>query len=146
MLATRHSLLGQERPPAEDRCTEQTKVVGRHFAGGQLLWNAATREVDDVVAKSRHVLHDMCLRTPVLILRRRCAAPRPLREGVHEHDEAIGIRKGHRLQQDGVDHREDRRIGADADRKRQDRHDREPGSLHECSDGVTKILNELVHA
>ena len=50
-----------------------------------------------------------------------------LRRGVHEKNDAVGIRERGGLQQDRVDHGEDGGIGADAEGQRGDRGGREAG-------------------
>ena len=50
-----------------------------------------------------------------------------------------------RLQQDPVDHREDGAVGADAERERDERHDREGRRLPEAATRVPDVLAHAVH-
>ena len=56
--------------------------------------------------------------------------------GVVEHDQLVGIRIRQRLEQHAFDHAEDRRIGADANRKREDGYCGEDRQLQESADDV----------
>ena len=56
------------------------------------------------------------------------------------------LRMGHRqrLQHDGVDQTEDRRIGANAERERKNRDGGKPGTGAQRSNGVTNVLESRV--
>src|SRR3954451_18014422 len=55
-------------------------------------------------------------------------------------DETIRLRIRQRLQQDGVDDRKDRGIGADAERQRKNDADREPGGTAEGPKRVSQVV------
>ena len=60
------------------------------------------------------------------------------------HD-AVRLRVRQRLQQHGVDDREDRRVGADADGERGQRDGGEPQIPPHRAEGVSQIGNEGIH-
>ena len=82
---------------------------------------------DDVAAEGRHVLQDARLRAPVDEFRRRRSRSRPLRRRVHQEHDPVGIGCGDRLEQHGIDDRENGRVGANAEGQRRDRRQAEPG-------------------
>ena len=64
--------------------------------------------------------------------------------GVADGDELLGMRDVERPQQYGVDEREDRRIGADAEGQRQHDDERETEIAAQRARGVREVLNELL--
>ena len=86
------------------------------------------------------MLHDARLRAPMLKFRRRRVARRPAGFGGLEHHEARGIGEGRVFQQDGVDHREDRRVGADANGKCEDGGRRKCRRSGQRAKGVLQVL------
>jgi hypothetical protein len=62
------------------------------------------------------------------------------RIGVPEPDETIGFGKRERRPEHGAHYREDGRIGADAERERQHRDEREAGSTGEQPQSVTNVV------
>jgi hypothetical protein len=61
-----------------------------------------------------------------------------------DQHEIVGARERQRTQEDGVDDAEDRRVGADADRNRQDREHQETRRPPERARGVPNVLKEVV--
>ena len=61
-----------------------------------------------------------------------------------DNREAIGCPDGKRANQQAVDQREDRRVGADAERQREDGDGREDGRLGQHSHAVTDVLPDLL--
>ena len=59
-------------------------------------------------------------------------------------DKAIDVSIGKRPQQDTFEDAEDRRVGADAERKSERRHDREAGRAADRAKGVAQIVGEPV--
>ena len=59
-----------------------------------------------------------------------------------QHDEAVGVGERHRLEQHRVDDREDRGIGADAERERRDRRGREATALPEHPKRLAQVFEE----
>ncbi len=53
---------------------------------------------------------------------------------------------GQRLQQDGIDHAEDRSVRANAQRQRQHRHRREAGILRQHAQTVLQVLEQSIHS
>ena len=70
--------------------------------------------------------------------------PIPLsgRMTAHERDDAIGLRIRKRLQENRVDHAENGRVGADAEREREQCGKREPRRVEQRTDAVSSILDE----
>ena len=67
--------------------------------------------------------------------------PRPFRRpGRRERHDAIGIGKGQRLEEHGIDDGEDRGIGADAERQHEHREDRESRIPPKRAQGVADVL------
>ena len=64
---------------------------------------------------------------------------------VHDAHQAIGLRKRQRLEQHAVDDAEDRGVGADAERQRDDRGEREGRRGAKLSRGVADVVPEVVH-
>ncbi len=62
-----------------------------------------------------------------------------------EHDQLVRRLDRQLAQQDLVDQREDRRIGADAERQRQDRHDGKQGAAAEAAQGEAQITQDGIH-
>ena len=67
-----------------------------------------------------------------------------LRVRVEHRDQATGIRKWQRAQEDGVDYREDGEIGAQANGQSQKRGDREAGRLSQQAGRVTALPDKFV--
>ena len=63
---------------------------------------------------------------------------------VRDQHEIVGAREGQRPQQHGVDDAEDRGVGADADRNRQDREQKKARRPPEGARGVAEILQQPV--
>jgi hypothetical protein len=61
---------------------------------------------------------------------------------VSEDDEAIRAGIGQRAEQDGLDDREDRGVGADAERERQQRGDRKARLAAEQATRVAKVIED----
>ena len=135
-----------ERSPLEQRRAKELEVVGAHLTGAQLLGNRAAGVVDDVRPIGRRVLNDRRLLPPVRELRRRrgrTALSLPVR--AHEEHDVVRLRERQRLQQHRADDREDRGIGADAERQRRDRRGREHAVLAKHPERVSEILQEQFH-
>ena len=64
---------------------------------------------------------------------------------VHDAHEAIGLRKRQRLEQHAVHDAEDRGVGADAERERDDRGERERRCGAKLSHRVADVVPEVVH-
>src|SRR5262249_2176724 len=62
-----------------------------------------------------------------------------------QENQAFGLRVGQRSQQDRVDHREDRGVGADPERERRDRHDRESRRAAQRPCREANVARELFH-
>ena len=65
---------------------------------------------------------------------------------VGDRDDTLGIRIGERAQEHGVDDGEDGGIGADAERERRDRQQRERRLAAKGTPGVAEVLDEAIHS
>ena len=66
----------------------------------------------------------------------------PWGDVVLQHDQTVGVGKRHRLEQHRVDDREDRRVGANAERQRRDRGGREAPALPEHPQRLAQVFEE----
>src|SRR5262249_39100281 len=66
-------------------------------------------------------------------------------EGGVDLDELLGLLEVERLQERRVDHAEDRRVRADAEREREDRDGREAGTAQEPARREAKIEQQRLH-
>ena len=87
-----------------------------------------------------------CLRAPVEKVRvgHRGQRPPQIRIALPDSDQPVCARVRERAQHDGVHDREDRGVGANAERQGEDRHCREPGVARQAAAGVGDILPQLV--
>ena len=134
-----HVVFGET--PAEQRLHAQRRQhlrVDRHAVQAQRLERAGQGQRLLVVAAER--LERSILRLPVAEIRRRDGGGPAARQFVHVHD-ARGVAVRQRLQEHLLDHRENRRVGADAERGGEHRGQREAGRLAEHPDGKHKILS-----
>ena len=66
------------------------------------------------------------------------------RIGIEYGHEPVGVGKWQRAEQDGVDHGEDRQIGAETDGECEKSGGRESGRLSQQSGGVTQLPAKLI--
>ena len=112
-------------------------VAAQHEAADQIRLDAfdAGRgaEIDQVAVRNLGF-------SPVRFLLRLCRMRRMQR------DQPIGsIAKRHRPQAEPVDDAEDRDVGADANRQREERGDEETGLLPEAAPGMQEVAKESAH-
>ena len=81
---------------------------------------------------------------PEIGVRQREPNRSPIAEDGLDFDETAGILVGQRLEQDGVEHAEDRGIRTDAQRERQDGDDRESRIAAEHARAVSRVLPGLL--
>ena len=91
------------------------------------------------------VLERPVLGAPYLMIRqgRGVARLRMVLARAPQTDQSVGVGIRQRLQEHGGDDAEKRRVGADAQRQRHDRHQREPRSAAQRSLRVSQVLGEL---
>ncbi len=111
--------------------------------GAARALSAAQDEVRPVVAHQR--LEDAVLVPHVLEVRDGEAHLRHLLGPLGQEHQPLRLRVGQRPQQDGVDHAEDRGVGADPERERRDRDEREARRLPERARGEANVPPELFH-
>ena len=139
-------VVGQERTPDERRDPENTKDA----CGDPLAGNGHGRAVGTghhhaahVRNEPGHAIHRVTAIAPVGHVERRHAIVRRLVAVFPGHDELFGVGKRQRPKQGGIDEREDGAIGADAEGKRQRRHNREARRGPELTHTELHILFEL---
>ena len=117
--------------PTRTPCTRSASVSSRmRFA----VVPSMHREADEV-RRARAIVDEVHRRAGVAVSLLR----------VHDAHEAVGLRKRQRLEQHAVHDAEDRRVGADAERERDDRGEREGRRRAELSRGVADVVPEVVH-
>ena len=104
----------------EDACRHP---LARHRFGVAVA--AGHHHAADVRRKAGDLLERPAARVPVEHVRRRCEASRVASQRLPDRDQPIGVGVGQRPQQRRVDQREDRAVGADAERQRRHRDRRE---------------------
>jgi len=129
-------------PASVVRGHDRSEPWVRHLPGSELFRKRPAGDVDEPSAVRGRVLNDARFLTPVLKARRRRRRVGSLRRHVHEHHDAIGVGKVHGPKHDGIHHREDCGVRADAERERRDRREREGGTFRKRAQRVTEILQE----
>ena len=122
--------------PAERRAhLHDIEESGRDDGAGDAFWPVEAGHIERGVPQRAHRRKALGLPLPVEKETGRLIAGR--------HD-PIGVRIRQRAHQRGVDDREDRGIGADAQRNRQQDHHRESRRLRQEPHGIAKILDQHV--
>ena len=129
----------------ERRDTHRLEHARRRERSVQPLGIAGSGQVDGGAAIDADVLEHRVLIAIVLEIRPRHGHGLPAARLLDEHEQAIDVRIGERAQHHAVEHGEDRRVGADAERQGQHGHCREASMLHQHADGVSQILDEGIH-
>jgi hypothetical protein len=139
--ASRDVFGGSKGATGDHRRAEQAEKVGTDMRGRDLL-RVTLGEVDDADPIGGDVLERRRLTTPEIELGWRGAWSRPLWRGVQERHDPARFRVGQRPQKDAVDHREDCRVRADAERQRQDGGECERGALPDRPPRVPQVVKE----
>src|SRR5262245_41400761 len=95
---------------------QRRKEVGRDSPPGQPFSISRAGEVEGPIGKSGHALKAPALLSPVREVRQRTSFGTAL---LREGDQAVRVFTRQRAKQDRIDHTEDRRICADAERQRE---------------------------
>ena len=142
----RHLLLG-ERASSRQRHAERREQVGRHthhrlrLGRSRFAGNGGARTEDRQAAQRRQ------LTSPLVVIGHGRAVPLHARLGVRvvDRDEAIAVRERQRTQQHRLDDGEDGQVGAEAQRERGERRQREPRLACQMSHRVPKVSCQAVH-
>jgi hypothetical protein len=111
-------LVRGEAAPVHKACAEQPKVVRRDVGGSHLFAiSAGDVHGGTSLVERRNVFEDAGLFTPVAEVGDRRPCVRPVWAGIHELDNAVGVRISQWLEQDRVDHRENGGVGTDPNRQ-----------------------------
>ncbi len=140
-------LLGPESSTAHGRAAKHLeKALGARQAA-EPFGRRATRVIERLSAVRRQRLEPAGLCPPVEKIRRRDAEARPAaREIVLVDDhELLGLVVRQRLQQKRVGDGENRGVGPDAERERDDRHGRDARFLQQQPDAVPSVAQQILH-
>src|SRR5262245_3386501 len=136
--------IGGEKPPSHDRFdAEQWKEAGGYSGGRDLPRLAVAGQIEGARFDRGHLLKDLILRPPISVVARSRAYMKEADERrlFPNHHQSVRLAIRRRLEQNGIDHTENSRVRADAERQRQNRHNSEAGILHQHSRAVAQILN-----
>ena len=114
-------LAGRERPPESGFDAEDAKVVGRDARAAQQHRLADARQRGASARLRREEVEHRVVALPIEEVERRDRVPFAFRRLFHHAHDAVRIPIGEGLQQHPVDEAEDRGVGANADRQRQQR-------------------------
>ncbi len=115
---------------------------------GDPLRIAFAADRDTALLVKRELLEDVSLTEPVVIVGHTGArALDPgFRIAVVDQHQALGVRHRQGAEQDRVDDGEDDRVGADAERQREQRRHREGAVLQQQAKGEAKVLAKAFHS
>ena len=134
-----------EDPALRGRRAEESQVARGDEHAEDAIRRVAAGEIHALPAKDTHVVEGAILRPPVDVVRVHDAVAALCALDAPDGDHAVAVRIGQRTKQDGVHHREDRRVRADAERQRERGDDRECRPAHESPGGELEILNDDIH-
>ena len=134
--------IGQKRPTQRGPNAEDLEEVWRDSAAAQLNRVAGAGECGRPAGLGGHEIEDLVVLLPVEEIQRGDAVPVAARRLFEHAHDAIGVVIRQRTEHQAVHEAEDRRVGADAERQRQDRHRREAWACSERSQGVTQVLKD----
>lgn len=124
---------------------EGAEDAGREVPALQLFGRVAARQVhglDRVDADGLESFEPVAI---VEVLGGRQVRLRRAFPPATDPDEPIGLVVRQGLEQDRVDHAEDRGRSADPEREREHRDDGEPGATAELSQGIAQVLDQIAH-
>jgi hypothetical protein len=133
---------GKKRPAERRADFEDVEEVGGDPRAAKLHGLGHTGERDRPSGLGGHVVEDSVVFLPVQEVQGRDAVAFEHRRLFEYANDPIGVLVRQRLEQDGVDEREDRRVGADSQRKRQKRDACKPRVPDEASSAVAQILKK----
>ena len=138
-------LLRKERPAVRGAGAERLEEAFRDERPVEHLGLSIAGEVERIGLDGRHVLEAPGLRAPVEKGRRghRDGLAAVLRIGLPQRHQAVRFRKRRRLDQHGVDQREDRGRSPDRERQRQDRGRGEPGAAPQQAQSVAEVTERF---
>ena len=141
-----HVIFGTKRPSERGNDAEHREVLVRGLLARDRLWLALIDQGRPPPGHHRDFLEERVLASPVGVVPRSgpliggaAACPHVLPHS----DQPIGVTVGQRPQQQGVDHGEDRGVGANPERQRQDGDDGEGRRFPQHPDGVADVLKHL---
>ncbi len=133
----------RRKPAADDRLHSQRgEKVGGDEAGAEAIRLAFSGEVGSLRPHQAEVADGAELAFPVLEIGHRHQLRAPCLVHAAKHHHTIRIRIRQRPQQHRVDDGEDRGVGSDSERERQENHGGEPALVGERAKGVTGIFDE----
>ena len=143
LLVPDFSFLVGEGSPERRRYAEQAEERRGDVGGVDADRRAVLIDAEVAEVEQRLVRVGVRLAQPIVIVRhtRATVVPGPgVRIKVLHHDDTVRFRNRQRAQQDAVDHREEGRVGADADGERQRGRERERCVLPEKAQAKAQVL------
>ena len=130
--------------PSELRLqSEDLEKVRRHQASADLFGGASLEaaQVKRFSTRDRDVFEDGIVALPIEIVRKRNRNLRLVGVGLGDDHDPIPVRIRQRPEQDAIDHAEDRRVRADAEREREDRDEREARRFPELAEREAEVVH-----
>ena len=145
--AARLIIVRREQPPEPGAHAEHRQEVRRDSDRADPFRFTVTGQIPVRANRNRDGLEPAVRADDVEILRRRkpVFGDADARRSVPEDDQSIGVTVRQRAQQERAGDAEDRGVGADADRDRQNRRHREPGRTHQGAERAAKIGDGVPH-
>ena len=139
---------GFEEPAVQRPRAEHRQQVRGHADRPDAFRFAVASQVEVRAKRDRDVLESRMTRLDVEVLGRREPVFRDVesRRSVPEDREPVGILIGQRSEQQRTGDAEDRAVGADADRDRQDRDSSQPRGPQKRANGIAEVLEQRRHA
>src|SRR5262245_7239687 len=137
--------IGGEKPPSHDRFdAEQWKEAGGYSGGRDLPRLAVTGQIESARFDRGHRLGGLIFRPTIRAVSRSRASLNndDERRLFPNHHQSVRLAIRRRLEQNGIDHTENSRVRADAERQRQHGDEGEAGALHQRSRAVAQVLNQ----
>ena len=143
----RFVLVRTQQPAVERLGAQQREEAGRRLEDLDAIRLIETQQRPAAASRDGHLVEGTILRLNVDVL----AGRRPVLRDVDarrpqpQGGQTIRIRIGQRLQQQRVDHAEDRRVGADPNRERGDDDERQARTASQRTEGVAEVLEKWRH-
>ena len=146
---TPRGLFGRGERATERRLhPERVEEIGGDTKAGDALGFLAGREVHLPPVERSQLIEDIGLFLPVGEVgwrHRLLLVEGELRPSLRNEHEPVDVGDRERPEDQRVDHLEDRRVGAEPERQRQDDERGEPGPLQQQADGVVRVGDETMH-
>ena len=135
-------LVREKRAPERRPDTEDVEEAGGHARSAKLDRILPPRQGHRTSRLGRHEVEDGVVLLPVQEVQRRDAVAFTLGRLLEHPDDAVGVLVGQWPEKETIHKAEDRRVGANAEGKRQQRHCCESGAVCQGSPGVPQVLKQ----